>query len=95
MRVLKSIRLLLVGLVPFGVTLMGADSNAEPKGLNPQAARELSDAGLDKYLGAFTQEGGRIGQLRDGLSEDRFDSFNVESPGQFHTRDEFDGLFDS
>ena len=54
MRSLKTIRLLLVGLVSLGVVLMAADGNAGQKGLNSQAARELTDAGLDKYLGAFT-----------------------------------------
>ncbi len=34
--------------------LMSADGNAKPAGLNNQAAKELSDAGVDKYLGAFT-----------------------------------------
>jgi hypothetical protein len=35
--------------------LMSANGDADgPKGLNNQAAKELSDVGLDKYLGAFT-----------------------------------------
>ena len=37
------------------VFLMSAEGDADsPKGLNNQAAKELSDVGVDKYLGAFT-----------------------------------------
>ncbi len=34
--------------------LMSADGNAQKSGLNSQAAKELSAAGVDKYLGEFT-----------------------------------------
>jgi hypothetical protein len=34
--------------------LMSANGNAQKNGLNSQAAKELQDVGVDKYLGAFT-----------------------------------------
>src|SRR5210317_2156560 len=39
------------GLVLISLMLMGAGGN---KGLNGDAYQELADAGVDKYLGAFT-----------------------------------------
>ncbi len=51
MRSRNSIRLLLVGLVLTGVALMGLGL---PRGLNFNAFQELSDAGVDKYIGEFT-----------------------------------------
>ncbi len=53
MRSLKSIRLLLVGLALTGIAFNSA-SAGPPKGLNDDAFDELVDAGVDKYLGAFT-----------------------------------------
>jgi len=53
MRSLKSIRLLLVGLALTLIAVNGAFAGP-PKGLNDDAFAELSAAGVDKYLGAFT-----------------------------------------
>ena len=53
MRSQKSIRLLLVGLALTVIAVNGAGAGG-PKGLNDDALDELSAAGVDKYLGAFT-----------------------------------------
>jgi hypothetical protein len=53
MRSLKSIGLLLGGLALTVIAVSGA-SAGPPKGLNDDAFDELIDAGVDKYLGAFT-----------------------------------------
>jgi hypothetical protein len=53
MQSMRSIRVLFVGLALTVIALNGAGAG-EPKGLNDDAFDELSDAGVDKYLGAFT-----------------------------------------
>lgn len=53
MRFLKSTRALLLGLAITAAAFTGANAGL-PKGLNDDAMAELSDAGVDKYLGEFT-----------------------------------------
>ena len=70
MRFLQSIRLLLVGLAFTGIAVNGA-SAGPPKGLNPDAFAELSDAGVDKYLGEFTPVAST--SVGDGWTKHTFD----------------------
>jgi hypothetical protein len=51
MQFIKLKGLKIFSLVLVSITLMGAE---QPRGLNGDAFLELSDAGVDKYLGAFT-----------------------------------------
>jgi hypothetical protein len=76
MRSVKSTRLLLAGLLPLGVALIaGADS---PPGLDPAAAQELSDAGVDKYLGQFTPVSST--DVGDGWVKHTFDPDGGDGP---------------
>ena len=68
MRSLKSIRLLVVGLVFTGVALMGACPGF---GLNLNALLELSAAGVDKYIGEFTPISST--DVGDGWTKHTFD----------------------
>jgi hypothetical protein len=49
-----------------------------PKGLNPQAVGELSDAGVDKYLGEFTPALSE--ELSDGWVKHTFDTDGGDGP---------------
>ncbi len=78
MRFLKSIRVLLVGLALTGITLNVANAGP-PKGLNPDAFAELSDAGVDKYIGAFTPVASS--DVGDGWTKHTFDpDFGLAGP---------------
>ncbi len=74
MRSLKSIRLLIVGLVFTGVALMGAC----PGGLNLNAFIELSAVGVDKYLGEFTPVSST--DVGDGWTKHTFDPDGGSGP---------------
>ena len=58
----------LIALVLASIMLMGAES---PKGLNGDAFSELSDSGVDKYLGAFTPVAST--DVGDGWTKHTFD----------------------
>ena len=78
MRILQSIRLLLVGLAFIGIAVNVA-SAGPPKGLNDDAFDELSDAGVDKYLGAFTPVVST--DVGDGWTKHTFDpDFTLAGP---------------
>ncbi len=78
MRFLKSIRLLLVGLALTGIAFNSA-SAGPPKGLNDDAMDELSDAGVDKYLGEFTPVAST--DVGDGWTKHTFDpDFTLAGP---------------
>ena len=66
---------LLVALVLAGLVLMGAGS---PKGLAPDAAQELRDAGVDKYLGQFTPVSST--DVGDGWTKHTFDPAGGAGP---------------
>ena len=74
MRSPKSVRLL-VGLVLACVVLIGAGS---PKGLDPNALQELSDAGVDQYLGQFTPISST--DVGDGWTKHTFDTAGISGP---------------
>ena len=80
MRSLKSIRLLLVGLALTGIAFNSASAmGGAPKGLNPDAFDELIDAGVDKYLGAFTPVAST--DVGDGWTKHTFDpDFSLTGP---------------
>ena len=75
MRSLKSIRLLLLGLVFTGVALMGACPGF---GLNFNALLELSAAGVDKYIGEFTPISST--DVGDGWTKHTFDPDGGNGP---------------
>ncbi len=74
MRSLRFIALL-AGLVTTGAALLGAGS---PKGLNPDAAAELTAAGVDKYLGQFTPASST--DVGDGWTRHTFDPDGGNGP---------------
>ena len=71
MRFLISIRFLLVGLLLSSFTLIGC-------GLNDQALQELSDAGMDKYIGEFTPISST--DVGDGWTKHTFDTDGGNGP---------------
>lgn len=64
-----------LGLLLAAVVLVGAGS---PKGLNDQALSELSDTGVDKYLGQFTPAVSE--ELADGWVRHTFDPDGGDGP---------------
>ena len=68
MRPVKPKQLLILGLVLTCVALMGAGG---PRGLNFDAFEELSDAGVDKYIGEFTPASST--DVGDGWTKHTFD----------------------
>jgi hypothetical protein len=77
MQSLKSIRFLLVGLALSVIAVNGA-SAGPPKGLNDDAKDELIDAGVDKYLGAFTPISST--DVGDGWTKHTFDTDEENGP---------------
>ncbi len=75
MRLVKSKHVTAFGLVLVCVVLMGAGGK---KGLDPDAAAELSDADVDKYLGAFTPVSST--DVGDGWTKHTFDSDGGNGP---------------
>ncbi len=75
MRSVKSKRVTAFALVLVCVVLMGAGGK---KGLDPDAADELSDAGVDKYLGAFTPVSST--DVGDGWTKHTFDTDGGNGP---------------
>ena len=71
MRFLISIRFLLVGLLLSSFTLIGC-------GLNDGARQELSDAGVDKYIGEFTPISST--DVGDGWTKHTFDTDGGNGP---------------
>ncbi len=74
MRSLKPMRLFF-GLVLAGVVPLAAGS---PQGLDPNALQELSDAGVDKYLGQFTPISST--DVGDGWTKHTFDFAGGNGP---------------
>jgi hypothetical protein len=77
MQSIRSIRVLFVGLALTVIALNGAGAG-EPKGLNDDAFDELSDAGVDKYLGAFTPIAST--DVGDGWTKHTFDADGGNGP---------------
>jgi hypothetical protein len=77
MRSLKSIRLLFIGLALTLIAVSGAVAG-EPKGLNDVALDELSDVGVDKYLGQFTPISST--DVGDGWTKHTFDTDGGNGP---------------
>jgi hypothetical protein len=77
MQSIRSIRVLFVGLALTVIALNGAGAG-EPKGLNDDAFNELSDAGVDKYLGAFTPIAST--DVGDGWTKHTFDPDGGNGP---------------
>jgi len=75
MRLLNSRSLKIFSLVLISAILMGAKS---PRGLNGDAFVELSDAGVDKYLGAFTPVAST--DVGDGWTKHTFDPDGGNGP---------------
>ena len=73
----KSIRLVLFALALSVIALNGAGAG-EPKGLNDDAYDELSAAGVDKYLGAFTPVAST--DVGDGWTKHTFDPDGGSGP---------------
>jgi len=74
---MRSIRILFVGLALTVMTFNGAGAG-EPKGLNDDAFDELSAAGVDKYLGAFTPIAST--DVGDGWTKHTFDPDEGNGP---------------
>jgi len=71
----KSLRLLLVGLILTGVALLGVGC---PKGLSFKALLELSESGVNKYIGAFTPAAST--DVGDGWTKHTFDPDGGNGP---------------
>jgi hypothetical protein len=69
----KTLKFFVIALTSF--LLMGAD---EPRGLNGDAYKELSDSGVDKYLGAFTPIAST--DVGDGWTKHTFDPDEGNGP---------------
>jgi len=77
MQSMRSIRVLFVGLALTLIAVNGAVAGP-PKGLNDDALDELSDAGVDKYLGAFTPVAST--DVGDGWTKHTFDPDGGNGP---------------
>lgn len=78
MKVLTFKRLATMGAVLATAALMGSSALAGSKGISDAALQELSDAGVDKYLGQFTPVSTE--DVGDGWTKHTFDSDGGDGP---------------